>query len=265
MDIQFLYAGGKKKALTFSYDDGQIYDRKLIDIFNHYGMRGTFHLNSDQLGKEGFVTQEEVATLYSGHEVACHGKKHCYLTQLTKEGLVNEVWEDRKALEALTGGLVTGMSYAFGEYFDQVVETLRCLGIHYSRTVCSTQGFGIPAEFLTWHPTCHHNEQILEKGETFLNPPDYMKMPLFYVWGHSFEFHREQNWELIESFCEKMSQHDDIWYATNGEIEAYVSAMRSLQFSASGQMVYNPSSLSIWFEKDGKCIELKSGETLALV
>ena len=29
-----------------SYDDGKIFDRKLIEIFNKYGIKGTFHLNT---------------------------------------------------------------------------------------------------------------------------------------------------------------------------------------------------------------------------
>ena len=37
---------GYRKALTFSYDDGIEQDRKLVDIFNHYGMKATFNLNT---------------------------------------------------------------------------------------------------------------------------------------------------------------------------------------------------------------------------
>lgn len=43
------YPGGKFKALTMSYDDGQIHDRRLVEIFNRHGIKGTFHLNSGLL------------------------------------------------------------------------------------------------------------------------------------------------------------------------------------------------------------------------
>ena len=33
-----------KKAVTFSFDDGVVFDKKLIDIFNKYGIKGTFNL-----------------------------------------------------------------------------------------------------------------------------------------------------------------------------------------------------------------------------
>lgn len=41
---------GKKKALTFSYDDGVTQDIRLIELFNKYGMKATFNLNSELLG-----------------------------------------------------------------------------------------------------------------------------------------------------------------------------------------------------------------------
>ena len=47
--MKFLYPEGKKKALTFSYDDGEIFDIKLAEILRKHGMKGTFNLNSSNL------------------------------------------------------------------------------------------------------------------------------------------------------------------------------------------------------------------------
>src|SRR5665648_193123 len=72
MRIRHVYfPGGKKSALTMSYDDGQIHDRRLVEIFDRYGIRGTFHLNSGTLDRPGFIRKEEVADLYRNHEVSC--------------------------------------------------------------------------------------------------------------------------------------------------------------------------------------------------
>ena len=30
---------GKQKAVTFSYDDGIVMDKRLVEIFNRYGMK----------------------------------------------------------------------------------------------------------------------------------------------------------------------------------------------------------------------------------
>ena len=70
--MRFTYPNGLDKALTFSYDDGRVFDRKLVEIFNRYGVKGTFHLNSGTLGQKAergdFVTPQEVKELYQGHE-----------------------------------------------------------------------------------------------------------------------------------------------------------------------------------------------------
>ena len=48
---------GKNKAVTFSYDDGVLQDQRLINIFNRYGLKGTFNLNSELLGKDGHLVR----------------------------------------------------------------------------------------------------------------------------------------------------------------------------------------------------------------
>ena len=52
---------GKFKAVTFSYDDGVTQDRRLIECFNKYGLRGTFNINSGLLGTENVLTYGEKA------------------------------------------------------------------------------------------------------------------------------------------------------------------------------------------------------------
>ena len=196
--MEYLYPGGLAKAITFSYDDGQVYDRRLIEIFNQAGFKGTFHLNSGNLDKDGYVQKAELPTLYAEHEIACHGVTHRHPRQMNQTEWLREVWQDRLTLEELTGGIVQGMSYAFGEYYPEQVEALCAMGIQYSRTVESTGSFALPQELLRWKPTCHHNDKLLERAEKFLHVPGYEKMPLFYIWGHSFEFERENTWPLME-------------------------------------------------------------------
>ena len=45
-NIYTCFPGGKHKVLTMSYDDGRDSDVRLVGIFNQYGIKGTFHLNS---------------------------------------------------------------------------------------------------------------------------------------------------------------------------------------------------------------------------
>ena len=114
----------------------------------------------------------------------------------------------------------------------------------------------MPADFLTWTPSCHHNDAFKGMAKMFLNKPDYMKIPLFYIWGHSFEFEREQNWEQMEEFCKEISNQPDTWYTTNIDYVDYCKAAKGLIFSANGTKVENPSKIPVYGILDGKQIVL---------
>jgi peptidoglycan/xylan/chitin deacetylase (PgdA/CDA1 family) len=251
MKIRFnCYKDGKHKALTMSYDDGQLHDLRLLEIFNKYGIKGTFHLNSAKLGEDRFVTPEQVTAAYAGHEVSVHSLTHPFLERISDEELVHEITEDRKILEGLCGYPVRGMSYPFGTYTQELIGKLRTLGMQYARTVKNSGSFNLPADFMEWHPTAHHcDPKLMERLEKF--KASRHSMPLFYVWGHSYEFPQMDNWHVIEAFCAAAANDPDVWYATNIEIFDYVTAMRSLRFSADRTMVYNPSAVDVWVEVDG--------------
>ena len=88
---------------------------------------------------------------------------------------------------------------------------------------------------------------------------------MMYVWGHSFEFEKNDNWNVIEEFCSMISNQDDIWYATNIEIVDYLESFERLQFAADRSFVYNPNVASCWITiNDSKIVELKGGETTFL-
>jgi hypothetical protein len=118
---------------------------------------------------------------------------------------------------------------------------LTTLGIDYARTVQSHGDFRPPANFMTWHPTCHHNHGLMDLLERFKVNSPWNRMPLFYVWGHSYEFNRENNWDLMEEFCKRASHDDSVWYATNIELYDYFQGLRSLRFSVDRKMIFNPS------------------------
>ena len=118
---------------------------------------------------------------------------------------------------------------------------------------------------MEWDPTCHHNEKLPELTDLFLERAEKsFSNILFYVWGHSYEFNRDQNWGLIEKFCERVGRRDDVWYAVNGEIFDYIQAVRRLQFSADRSRVYNPSAIEVWFSVNGETCSVRPGEYLGL-
>lgn len=267
MALRVCFPGGLKRAFTLSYDDNQIFDRRLVELFNKYNLKATFHLNSgtlnDGTGDEAFIGPDEVKSLYTGHEIACHGFTHPYLSQLPNGLILKEIVDDRLCLENLSGKLVRGMSYPYGDFTDRLIDIASSAGIEYSRTVEDTGYFDIPKDFMRWHPTCHHNNAMPLVDE-FLNGPDFRDMALFYVWGHSFEFDRQNTWDMMEEFCKKISGHDSIWYATNIEIKDYVTAARSLILSADNSIIYNPTAIDVYMINNGKVILIKKGETVKI-
>lgn len=272
---------GKRKALTLSYDDGIVYDRRLVELMNHYGVKGTFNLNSALLDKscmirsdgidaeESVITAEEIPQLYEGHEVATHASRHIALAQCGSAALY-EILEDRKVLESLVPYMVRGHAYPYGIYDETVLAMLKAAGIRYARTVVSTGAFGLPENFLEWHPTCHHTDfRLMELARQFCEPekePEGVAEPqLFYLWGHSYEFARQDNWKVMEDFLAYVSGYkEEIWMATNGDIADYVEAYRNLVFSVDGARVYNPSCRTVWIEAAGEIYPVQAGETVVL-
>lgn len=253
------FPDGKYKVLTMSYDDGKKDDKRLIDLFNKYGIKGTFHLNSGLLGSDEHVHLSEIRELYKNHEVATHTVTHPTIARCPNEQIVQQILKDRENLEEIIGYTVRGLSYPNGSYNSEIVNMLKYLGIEYSRVVGSKENFNMPDDFYRWQATCHHKHNIMKHAEKFVGLVKKQYLYLMYVWGHSYEFDRDNNWELIEEFCSYISNKDDIWYATNIEIVDYVNLLNNLKFSVKGDFVYNPSAKSAWISVDGEIIEIKGG------
>ncbi|MDE6613448.1 MAG: polysaccharide deacetylase family protein, partial [Clostridia bacterium] len=259
---------------TLSYDDGVSADRRLIGLFNRYGLKGAFNLNNPFYGegKHGTMSEDEAFKTYkdSGQEIALHGDKHIFLTGVTLPEAASEVLDNRNYLERTYNQIVRGMAYAYGDFNPKVKDMLAALGVIYARTTKSTHGFSLPSDWLELNPTCHHTEEVFQElTERFLSAdPDaeFKKRGplLYYVWGHSYEFDDNGNWNIIEDFAKSVSNRKDIWYATGTEIYGYVKAFESLVYSADGEMVYNPSHIPVWIDARGRTYMIGAGATVKL-
>ncbi|OOM75377.1 peptidoglycan-N-acetylmuramic acid deacetylase PdaC [Clostridium puniceum] len=264
---------GKFKVLTMSYDDGRDPDKKLINLFNKYKIKGSFHLNSgllkdapptpnDAYGLR--IQSEEIKKIYEGHEVSCHTSTHPTIARSPIGHVTKEIIEDREKLEEIVGYTVRGLSYPNGSFSDEIKAMLPSIGIEYARVVDISGNFEIPRDFLEWKATCRHGDSnLLKYADDFLalNKKQYLYM--FYVWGHSYEFPKDNNWNVIEEFCEKLGNRNDIWYATNIEIVDYLKACDNLQFSMNGNFVYNPSFQSVWLSVNSIIYEVPGGKKVS--
>lgn len=272
--IVMRYPGFRSKAMTFSYDDGVIHDRRFVKILNDHGLKGTFNINAGMFCDKRYVEHmpaEEAIELYTsgGHEVAAHGYKHLSLTEVTPEQAYEDIITDRIALEKLLGIPVRGMAYASGYWNDEVVEIIRSCGLEYARTTRATFDFSIPKDWLQLMPTCYHFEtDIMEMAKKFLALPggkNYADDPhLFYLWGHSYEFDNGDGWNMIERFTDLVSDREEIWYATNIQVYDYVKAYENLKFAADQSFVYNPNLQDVYVNCDGREIRIPSDKVVSL-
>ena len=263
--VYICFPGGKHKALTMSYDDGRVSDRRLVALFNQYGLKGTFHLNSGLFSDPRRVRPEEVKALYEGHEIACHTVTHPTIARCPLPAVAQEVLDDRRALEAMAGYPVRGLSYPNGSLSPEIETLLPACGIRYSRVVGSSESFALPENPYRWQATCHHNHRLLELGEQFLSLHKRQYLYLMYVWGHSYEFRDKDNWDLIEAFCRMMGGQEDIWYCTNIDFIDYMDDSRRLRFAADNSFVMNPNARDCFISvNDQEPVRVPAGETLRL-
>lgn len=275
-DFYMAFPGGKRKALTLSYDDGVEQDIRLIEIMNKHGLKGTFNLNSGLYAREGTVypqgqvhrrmTKAQVTQTYMdcGQEVAMHAYEHADLVGIPFDNIPYQIVKDKEQLEQQFGRIIRGFAYPYGTVNRKVANLLRDMGVAYARTVHSTHDFNLPEDWLQLPATCHHNDpQLMELAKRFAENQPYGRPWMFYLWGHSYEFEGDNNWHVIEEFAEYMGGREDIWYATNIEIHDYVEAFKQLILSADGHRIFNPTCIPLYLRTWQKTYELLPGkETL---
>ena len=262
----FLFPGGVAKALVLSMDDGPVQDRRLVELLDRNGIRGTFHLNSARLGQSGHVDANEVVSLYAAHEVSTHSVGHPYLDALSRAEIVAEVGDDRAVLNRISGQDVRGHAYPFGAYNDAVIDVLRELGIAYGRTATPTGDFRLPADPFAWNPSCHHTGAGGFADAFFALPDDHLA--LFFIYGHSWELDAAEptnGWAYMECVAERLGGRNDLWYATAIQVADYVAAMRAVRASLADDMLYNPSDIDLWLRGGQSVVRLPAGGSVEFV
>lgn len=277
-DVFLRYPGGFDKAVTFSYDDGRTSDIKLIEIFDKYKIKGTFNLITGFFAEEeaddnDYLKKSDVIRLFknSVHEAALHGHTHPFFDLLPNGVAAYELIKNREMLEELLQKPIRGMAYpngavaGEGTYSDAFVRLLKDCGICYARTTRSVEHFRMCKDWLRMGTTCHHNSpELMSLAKRFAESRVDRIPRLFSVWGHSIEFEKDNNWNVIEELCSYLSSRNDIWFATCIELYDYVEAFNNLKFSINGSFVYNPSHISVYIMKNFKVTEIKPGETVKI-
>lgn len=276
------YLGYSNKAVTFSFDDGRPEDAELIKMFDAYGVRGTFNLNSDLqlLSVQTDERKAYVKELYKNQEVASHVKSHPHLglpgkpadnSYSTAEEYIKLIDDGITELEEITGKKVQGMAWPYenptlveSSSMEEAAKIDAYVKgndyIKYARGGATNGSFDVPKSFKDWNFTCHY-KAIPQYSEAFLAIPDSEEeLKLFSIWGHTYEFDQTtpSTWNYIEDLLKEITEKN-IWIPTNSEYADYINALNSLQYSDTS--ITNPSDADVYLLVNYKPVKIAANST----
>ncbi len=202
------------KYFVFSIDDGTIYDKITIELFNRYGIKGTFNLNS---GLQDFVwylgelpirrlALYESKDLYTNHEVASHTLTHPYLDQCPDEIVLKEVNEDIYNLETIFNREITSFATPFETCGDREVNLIE-YGTKITNIRLSEidESFSKPVDPYHIKVTALDIRRALELIDDFLSSDG----EVFIYAGHSYDFYVDDTFSLLEELVKKLVENKD--------------------------------------------------------
>ena len=271
--IRKLYPEGRRKAFNISYDDGVIQDIRFVELLNRYGLKGTFNLNYG-LMRSGFtwdhecgmtvrrIPEDQVVTVYQGHEIASHSYSHPYFDNAAETEILKELGSDKFFLERLFGREVAGYATPFYYYSDLMAACVRHCGFEYARISEESNDYSVPQDFYRWRGSKFHwDEDLPEFVQGFLETDQ--ELALCQLVGHSYDLDVLHLWDTMEQICRWISENGDIWAATNLELVRYIKNIRLARITDTE--IRNDSPGELWFSVDGKTIKLQSGEKISLI
>jgi peptidoglycan/xylan/chitin deacetylase (PgdA/CDA1 family) len=117
-------------GVCLSFDDGKKSHLDLVaPILLEEGIRGTFFIITDWLGRVNFMKSEDLPKLSEmGMEIGSHSLSHPFMTALSEEEMIIEASESKRYLEDLISAPVESFSYPYGDVNPRVREVVARAG-----------------------------------------------------------------------------------------------------------------------------------------
>ncbi len=203
------------KYFVFAIDDGTVFDKKTVAIFNKYNIKATFNLNS---GLQDFVwwkdhlevsrlNLEENKHIYDNHEVASHSLTHPFLTNLSDEGVYYEVKEDIDNLRRIFNRDIVTFSFPFDGYDERTINIIKSLGITHIILPDIDDSFRYPSDTYHIKVTSWDIDDALEKVERFIKDDTAQ---IFIYLSHSYDYEYDNSYDKLEKLCQIVSENKDI-------------------------------------------------------
>ena len=100
---------------------------QLIKILGEFDVKATFFVVGEWVDK---YPESVKALSDAGHEIMNHSNTHPHMTKLSKEKMKEELTECNNKIEAVTGVKPTLFRAPYGDYNNEVVQTIRECGCY---------------------------------------------------------------------------------------------------------------------------------------
>jgi peptidoglycan/xylan/chitin deacetylase (PgdA/CDA1 family) len=123
-------SGQGEREVVITFDDGCESDLLgAAPALKEAGFGAAFYVVVDWLGRRGWLSKARLRELSeAGFEVGCHSKTHAYLTDLSPDGLQEEIVKAKDQLEQIVGKRVDHLSCPGGRWNRRVAQVAREAG-----------------------------------------------------------------------------------------------------------------------------------------
>jgi len=197
----------KRKPITleFSFDDGWVLDLRVADMLDKHGLKATFYIVVDWVGKEGFLTWEDIKGLEKrGFTIGSHTVTHPQdLKKLHEEELFYEVQNSKDMIETALGHSISKFCYPRGRQNERVRQMVALAGYVEAR-VTGRPGVTEVKDKLQMPGTIHiyQRKEYGDKGIVDFAREVFEKLKrdggYCNIWGHSLELEKFSLWSTLE-------------------------------------------------------------------
>lgn len=230
-------------AVTTSWDDNDRLNLEVLKILESYKIKGTFYIDpGNTTYQNGGLSNRELRTLASKHEVGSHTWSHVDVTKCSKEFLLREYAKPKEYLEDATRKPIVALAYPYGAYSQQAWKIARDCGYLFARTTDEGQTEFPPRNSYLWGvstyaigkiqlwPTLVSKRTVLtDVGQLYLTnlTIDWRRLAqrlfqramitrgVWHLFGHAQEVLRPKLRKELLEVLDLVARRKDVWYATN--------------------------------------------------
>lgn len=241
--------------VTTSWDDGDILDKRLANLLQRYGVKGTFYItkNYNREGRER-LSETDIQHISIFHEIGAHTLTHPDLRTLSKEKLREEIGGSKKWLEEIVGKEINMFCYPKGLYNDvsiRITKEARFIGARTTKMGSINKNnnpFELPTTIQIYpfpfrkinkntyywsklfQPFIERSGVLRKIGVPIFSMQSWLsiskktfdialeKGEVFHLWGHSWEIEKYGMWDELEKLLQYISKKQSCEYVTNSEL-----------------------------------------------